>query len=61
MEQVFGLVNQALKDDSETQKRHLHMRTYNVLTLAEETGVIEFVSATKSLADWLLPAHERCV
>lgn len=59
MEQVFNLVNDLLTEDSQTLRRQLRVRTYNVLTLAEECGVIQFVTNTSALADWLTAAHER--
>lgn len=61
MEQLFKLVNDLLETDAETRRRKLHMRTYNVLTLAEETGVIQFVTQTMPLAEYLLSAHDRYV
>jgi ataxia telangiectasia mutated family protein len=58
MEQLFRLVNDLLDHDAETRRRKLAIRTYNVLSLAEETGIIQFVKDTMSLAEYLLPAHE---
>jgi ataxia telangiectasia mutated family protein len=61
MEQLFRLVNDLLDHDAETRRRKLAIRTYNVLSLAEETGIIQFVKDTMSLAEYLLPAHEMYV
>jgi ataxia telangiectasia mutated family protein len=61
MEQLFKLANDLLDKDAETRRRKLHMRTYNVVTLAEETGIIQFVGQTMSLAEYLIGAHARYV
>lgn len=34
MEQVFGVVNQFLREDKETKKRHARVRTYKVVPLS---------------------------
>jgi ataxia telangiectasia mutated family protein len=59
MQQLFRLANNLLQKDVETRRRKLHMRTYNVVTLAEETGLIQYVGQTVSLADYLLGAHAK--
>jgi len=59
MEQVFQLVNKILGRDRETKRRKLLIRTYKVIPLATQAGMIEFVSNTMSLGDWLPAAHKR--
>ena len=59
MEQVFGAVSSLLKAQRPTRQRDLKIRTYNVLPLTATAGVIEFVSDTIPLHDYLLPAHQR--
>jgi len=59
MQQLFRLANNLLQKDAETRRRKLYMRTYNVVTLAEETGLIQYVGQTVSLADYLLVAHAK--
>jgi ataxia telangiectasia mutated family protein len=61
MEQVFGLVNIALRRDRQTSRRNLTVRRYIVIPLAEQAGILEFVSNTMPLADWLNNAHRKCV
>ena len=58
MEQVFELCNQVLSKDQETRKRDLSIRTYKVIPLASQAGMLEFVGKTRPL-QWLAQAHER--
>jgi serine-protein kinase ATM len=57
MEQVFEQVSNLLKDHRETRQRQLGIRTYKVLPLTMNAGIIEFVSNTKPLHEYSLPAH----
>ncbi|KAJ1560982.1 serine/threonine-protein kinase M1, partial [Cladochytrium tenue] len=41
-----GLINKLLKKDPETRKRNLYIRTYAVVPLNEECGIIEWVENT---------------
>jgi ataxia telangiectasia mutated family protein len=59
MEQVFEQVSNLLKDHRATQQRDLGIRTYKVLPLASNAGIIEFVQNTIPLNDYLLPAHQK--
>lgn len=57
MEQVFGKVNKLLMLDPSTRKREIQIRTYNVLPLGPQNGVIEFVSNSKSMMDIMYGLH----
>ncbi|KAI5863076.1 hypothetical protein GGS23DRAFT_568113 [Durotheca rogersii] len=59
MEQVFAAVSSVLKLHRSTQQRNLGIRTYKVLPLTSASGLIEFVSNTIPLHEYLMPAHER--
>lgn len=59
MEQVFEQVSSLLKDHQATRKRNMGIRTYKVLPLTSNAGIIEFVPNTMPLHDYLLPAHQR--
>lgn len=59
MEQVFGQVSALLRSNSSTRQRNLGIRTYKVLPLTSNAGIIEFVSNTVPLHEFLMPAHER--
>lgn len=59
MEQVFAAVSSLLKQHRATRQRNLGIRTYKVLPLTSQTGIIEFVANTQPLHDWLIPAHSR--
>ncbi|PLW50604.1 hypothetical protein PCANC_06966 [Puccinia coronata f. sp. avenae] len=59
MEQVFELVNNFLEGDPECQKRSLNFKTYIVIPLSPNTGLIEFVKNTSSLLDILEPMHKK--
>ena len=57
MEQVFEQVSSLLKSHQQARQRSLGIRTYKVLPLLAQSGVIEFVPNTKALHDYLMPAH----
>lgn len=59
MEQVFEQVSNLLKEHRPTRARKLGIRTYKVIPLTQNAGVIEFVQNTIPLHDFLLPAHQR--
>lgn len=59
MEQVFDLVNILLSRDRETRRRDLSVRGYQVIPLASQAGILEFVKDTTPLASWLSGAHLR--
>lgn len=59
MEQAFEQVGNLLKSHRDTRQRNLGIRTYKVLPLTSTSGIIEFVSDTVPLHDYLMPAHQR--
>ncbi|KIW21549.1 hypothetical protein PV08_02129 [Exophiala spinifera] len=59
MEQVFQQVSDLLKDHRATRQRNLDIRTYKVIPLTTNSGIIEFVKDTIPLHDYLLPAHGK--
>jgi ataxia telangiectasia mutated family protein len=59
MEQVFEQVSNLLQDHRDTRQRNLGIRTYKVLPLTANAGIIEFVQNTIPLHDYLLPAHPK--
>lgn len=59
MEQVFEQVSNLLGEHPATRKRRLGIRTYRVVPLLSNAGIIEFVQNTMSLQDYLFPAHKR--
>ena len=59
MEQVFQLVNVILGKDRETKRRNLCVRSYKVIPLASQAGILEFVQNTTPLQAWLSVAHLR--
>ena len=58
MEQVFEHVNSLLKAHPQARQRNIKIRTYKVLPLTTQSGVIEFVANTTALHDYLMPAHK---
>ncbi|XP_043927908.1 serine/threonine-protein kinase ATR [Protopterus annectens] len=44
-----SLINKCLRKDAESHRRELHIRTYSVIPLNEECGLIEWVSNTAGL------------
>lgn len=59
MEQVFELVNNVLGRDPECQKRRLNFKTYIVIPLSSNAGLIEFVKNTSSLQEILTQMHAK--
>lgn len=59
MEQVFEQVSDLLQDHRATRQRKLGIRTYKVIPLTHNAGIIEFVRNTIPLHEYLLPAHVR--
>jgi ataxia telangiectasia mutated family protein len=59
MEQVFAQVSELLATNTSTRQRNLGIRTYKVVPLTSTAGIIEFVSNTIPLHEYLMPAHER--
>lgn len=59
MEQVFEKVNRLLARDGATRRRGLRIRTYRVVSLGTDAGVIEFVRNSNALYDILSSLHEK--
>ncbi|CAL5444633.1 unnamed protein product [Camellia sinensis] len=53
MEQFFGLVNTFLHNHRDTWKRRLGIRTYKVVPFTPSAGVIEWVTGTLPLGEYL--------
>ena len=54
-----GIINRALKRDTETSKRQLYVKTYAVTPLSEQSGIIEWVEGIKPMRDILLNHYGR--
>ncbi|KAG5942731.1 hypothetical protein E4U59_000920 [Claviceps monticola] len=52
-----GIINRSLKRDAESSRRQLYIRTYAVVPLNEECGIIEWVPGIKTLRDILLSLY----
>ncbi|KAL1302378.1 hypothetical protein AAFC00_002781 [Neodothiora populina] len=59
MEQVFAEVSKMLQHHKATRQRNIRIRTYKVLPLTSNTGIIEFVPNSLPLAEFLNPAHVK--
>jgi ataxia telangiectasia mutated family protein len=59
MQQVFSKVNSILQNEKETRKRNLKIRTYKVVPLGPQAGLIEFVADSIPLSDILRKYHEK--
>nr|GAT47337.1 predicted protein [Mycena chlorophos] len=57
MEQVFTMCNTILAQDRETKRRELNVRGYKIVPLGSKAGVLEFVSNTTPLRNWLNTGH----
>ncbi|KAJ3435813.1 serine/threonine-protein kinase atm [Anaeramoeba flamelloides] len=54
IQQLFTLVNTILTGNKETKKRKLKIRTYQVVPLTPNIGVIELISNSMAFGDWLV-------
>lgn len=52
-----GIINRALKRNTESSKRRLYIKTYAVTPLSEESGTIEWVEGIKPIRDILLSLY----
>lgn len=59
MEQVFSQVNIFFQKRDFTKERRLFVRTYTVIPLGKNGGIIEFVPNTISFMDYLSSAHKK--
>ncbi|KAF8534042.1 hypothetical protein BDD12DRAFT_862201 [Trichophaea hybrida] len=59
MEQVFEQVSVLLRRGRITRQRNLKIRTYKVVPLSSNSGIIEFVPNTIPLGEYLLDAHAK--
>ncbi|XP_023036036.1 serine/threonine-protein kinase ATM [Drosophila willistoni] len=54
MQQVFGIVNELLQQDSEFIERNLHVRTYKVTPLSMRSGILEWCSNSIPVGRYLV-------
>ncbi|KAG5926189.1 hypothetical protein E4U42_003556, partial [Claviceps africana] len=52
-----AIINRSLKRDAESSRRQLYIRTYAVVPLNEECGIIEWVPGIKTMRDILLSLY----
>ena len=52
-----GLINRSLKRDAESSRRQLYIRTYAVVPLNEECGIIEWVPGIKTMREIILKLY----
>ncbi|KFA47821.1 hypothetical protein S40293_06413 [Stachybotrys chartarum IBT 40293] len=52
-----GMINRSLKKDAESSRRQLYIRTYAVVPLNEECGIIEWVPGIKTIREILLSLY----
>ncbi|KAG7457149.1 hypothetical protein MATL_G00243500 [Megalops atlanticus] len=53
------LINKCLRKDAESRRRELHIRTYAVIPLNEECGIIEWVNNTEGLRHILTKLYKE--
>ncbi|XP_067098811.1 serine/threonine-protein kinase ATR [Osmerus mordax] len=53
------LINKCLRKDAESRRRELHIRTYAVIPLNEECGIVEWVNNTAGLRNILLKLYKE--
>jgi serine-protein kinase ATM len=57
MEQVFQMVNTLLQQNPNTRKRRLAIKTYKVVPLSPNAGLLEWVDHTLPIGQYLTGAH----
>ena len=58
VQQLFGLMNEILHQDTECMQRHLALRRYQVIPMTPRLGIIEWMSNTTVLKD-LIASRSR--
>jgi serine-protein kinase ATM len=58
MQQVFEHVNVMLQTDTECSQRRLHIRTYRIIPLTPQTGIIEWVENTIPFGSYLCDSKD---
>jgi phosphatidylinositol kinase/protein kinase (PI-3 family) len=53
------MINNLLKQKSSTRKKNLSIRTYKVVPLAPQAGIVQWVDGTKPFGEILLEAYSR--
>lgn len=59
MEQIFELVNTLLSENKDTRKRSLRLRTYKIIPLTPNSGLLQWVSDTIPLSEYLVGTHKN--
>lgn len=59
MQQVFTLLNDLLARDRRASQRELCIRTYAVIPLGPQCGLLEFVGNTSPIGEVLISTHEK--
>ncbi|XP_073435201.1 serine/threonine-protein kinase ATR isoform X1 [Dendrobates tinctorius] len=54
-----SLINKCLRKDAESRRRELHIRTYAVIPLNDECGIIEWVNNTAGLRNILIKLYKE--
>eukprot|EP00727_Mastigamoeba_balamuthi_P010260 m51a1_g5857 hypothetical protein (2841) ;mRNA; r:365248-375650 len=49
MMEIYGVINKTLSQDQDARRRNLYIRTYSVVPLNEECGIIEWVPNTTAM------------
>jgi ataxia telangiectasia mutated family protein len=57
MQQVFGLCNGLLEKDRAARRRNLRVRTYAVVPLGPQCGLLEFVPDTEPIGTPIITTH----
>ncbi|CAH1233491.1 ATR [Branchiostoma lanceolatum] len=59
MQQVFGLVDSLLKKDEESRRRKLSIRTYKVIPMSKQSGLVQWCEGTMSVGDYLIGSTRK--
>jgi ataxia telangiectasia mutated family protein len=56
---VFNTINTLLQKNRNSRQRNLHIRTYKIVPVAPQAGVVHWVDGTNPLGDILMEAHSK--
>uniref|UniRef100_A0A182F611 Serine/threonine-protein kinase ATM n=1 Tax=Anopheles albimanus TaxID=7167 RepID=A0A182F611_ANOAL len=59
MQQVFGIINDLLRHARETARRQLSIRTYKVVPLSRQSGILEWCENTIPIGVWMMKGHTK--
>jgi DNA-dependent protein kinase catalytic subunit len=57
LQQMYGVMNQQLREDVDARRRQLRIRTFGVTPTSQQAGLVQMVRCTKDYADVIAAGH----